>query len=228
MLMYGAGTGIGMRLGQYLGEKIRPFLSKKVRILVGIVFVGILLFLIGVAVHIVSQQNHYKRLQNIAHRIFQAEQEYYNQHGQYTANIEKLGGLLPDIVQMASHTNAHGYDEKEKTENPEIYSAQTTTGDNILVQVQQESGGPRNLQLSAVLEISVFAAENSLPASYAIRHIEGEASSENPTLFQCNVLVLNADTEDQIKRDIRKGERFCKRLGAQPSNIPLVWWFESR
>ena len=66
MTMYGVGQSIGINIGQSISAKIRPFVPKWVRVLLAIVLLGGLLFLMGVALNIVLQQNHYKRLQRLA------------------------------------------------------------------------------------------------------------------------------------------------------------------
>ena len=49
-----------------------------------------------------------------------------------------------------------------------------------------------------------------------------------PIAFEMKVnharLEYNNASAD-LEKDIRKGGRFCKRLGAQPSNNPLIWLF---
>lgn len=216
---------LGMRLGHWLMDKWQPRLPLWARVLIGVVSLGSLLFLIYLALCLLSQQNHYKRLQYAAHTIFQAEQDYYATHGQFTANMEKLGVTLPNIIQEDYHKGGYEYEDEQKVETPEIYTAQTEKGDSFLVQVMGVEDDPNALNLPTVLEISVFGKFRSLPASYSIRHFFGADQPEVQTLFQCDVLILHPDTDEHIAKDIRKGGWFCKRLGAQPTDNPLIWLF---
>lgn len=216
---------LGMRLGHWLMDKWQPRLPLWARVLIGVVSLGSLLFLIYLALCLLSQQNHYKRLQYVAHSIFQAEQDYFAQHGKYTANMEKLGVELPTMVHEQYSKGGYAYDNGEKVETPEMYSAYTAKGDSFVVQVMGVEDDPKALNLPTVLEISVSGKFGTLPASYSIRHFFGTDQPEMPVLFQCDVTILHDETEAQAEKDIRKGGRFCKRLGAQPSNNPLIWLF---
>lgn len=219
MSMYG-GNIIGMRLGHWFAERL-PLWAK---VLIGVVSLGGLLFLMYLAVCLVSQQNHYKRLQYAAHTIFQAEQDYFATHGKYTANMEKLGVELPSIIQEEYRRGGYAYDNNQKVETPEVYNAQAKNGDSFRVEIGGVEDDPNALNLPTVLEISVSGKFGTLPASYSIRHFFGKDEPVISTLFQCNILILH-DKEEAQEKDIRKGGRFCKRLGAQPSNHPLIWLF---
>lgn len=226
MTMYGVGQSIGINIGQYIAAKIRPFLPKWVRVLLAIVLLGGLLFLMGVALNIVLQQNHYKRLQRLADTIFQAQQVYYAEYGQYTANMEKLGLSLPNIVQEEYQKGSYQDENGEILEGSERYIAQTQEGDNLSVQVMGGETAPGAVKLPAVVEISVASKFGKLPASYSIRHYFGEDAPSPSTFFQCDVMILHGEKESLAQRDVHKGGRFCSRLGAQPSNVPLIWLFD--
>ncbi len=220
MSMYD-GNIIGMRLGYWLSQRLPLW----VRVPIGAISLGGLLVLIYLALCLLSQQDHYKRLQHTAHTIFQAEQDYYATHGKYTANMEKLGVTFPGIIQEEYHKGGYEYEDGQKVETPERYTAQTQKGDSFLVYVMGTEDDPNALNLPTELEISVSGKFRSLPASYSIRHFFGADQPEVSTLFQCNVLILHSDTEEQAEKDIRKGGWFCKRLGAQPTDNPLIWLF---
>ncbi len=217
----------GPNIGAFLAEQFLKA-PKWCRVIVGSIVLGGLILLFGEAFHIAFQQNHYKRLQQVARHIFQAEQDYYAQHGTYTANMEKLGVTLPNITQEEYRKGGYEYEYGQKVETPEIYMAQTKKGDSFLVQVMGVEDDPNALNLPTVLEIFVSGKFRSLPVSYSIRHFFGADRPEVPTLFQCDVLILHADTEEQAQRDIRKGGRFCKRLGASPTQHALIWLFEAK
>ncbi|MBP5403976.1 MAG: hypothetical protein J6Y17_02675 [Elusimicrobiaceae bacterium] len=187
--------------------------------------VAFVLWGVWLIVHELSQQNHYKRLQYTAHSIFQAEQAHYVEYGKYTANMEKLDVELPIMAHEQYTKGGYAYDNGEKVETPEMYSAYTAKGDSFVVQVMGVEDDPKALNLSTVLEISVSGKFGTLPASYSIRHFFGTDQPEMPVLFQCDVTILHAETEVQAEKDIRKGGRFCKRLGAQPTDNPLIWLF---
>ena len=210
---------------QISGKSNKETFAKWMLVL-GCVFIFVFIISVGLGLFMISEPNrHYKRLQKMANTVFQAEQRYYAQHGRYTVNMEKLGVKLPNLTDERYNQGGYVYENGEKIETPETYNAHTSQQDSILVQVMGTGDDPQALNLPRVLEINVFAKFRDLRASYSISHYFGHKASATPTLFQCHVQILHDNSEKKIERDIRTGGKFCKRMGAQPTDNELLWLF---
>ena len=213
-----------MSTGFFVGQKIHDNTPKWFHLFLGVLVVAFVVWGGWLIVHELSQQNHYKRLQAVAYHIFQAEQAYYAEHGKYTAKMEKLEVDLPPLLQEEYRKGGYTYDNNQKVEMPDIYDAQAKNGDSFRVEIGGVGNAPDALNLPTVLEISVSGKFGTLPAFFSIYHFFGKDKPEISTFFQCNILILHDDEEAQEK-DIHKGGWFCKRLGAQPTDNPLIWLF---
>lgn len=215
MSSYMTGVSLGIRLSKYIPRKIG-------------LGAGILLFaFIGWAVYdSFADKAHYNKLRTEAENIFAAEQKYFAQKGKYTADLRLLDFELPPSSSEVNYSaSRYVHDAGEEVLTPEKFTFTLGNGDSFLVNVFKELNYTEGGKTSkySLLEIHAFPKFKTLRASYSIRRIyDGYCPAGQELLRQCNVMIQNADKAED---DIKKGGKFCSRMGANPTNIDLIWLF---
>ena len=173
-----------------------------------------------------SQKSHYKELKSIADDIFAAEEKYFAKKGDYTADLRLLDFELPPSSSEVNYSaSRYVHDAGAEVLTPEKFTFTLGNGDSFLVNVFKELNYTEEGKTSkySLLEIHAFPKFKTLRASYSIRRIyDGYCPAGQELLKQCNVMIQNADKAED---DIKKGGKFCSRMGANPTNIDLIWFF---
>ncbi|WP_428047324.1 hypothetical protein [Candidatus Proelusimicrobium excrementi] len=215
MSSYMTGVSLGIRLSKYIPRKIG-------------LGAGILLFaFIGWAVYdSFADKAHYNKLRTETENIFAAEQKYFAKKGDYTADLRLLDFELPPSSSEVNYSaSRYVHDAGEAVLTPEKFTFTLGNGDSFLVNVFKELNYTEEGKTSkySLLEIHAFPKFKTLRASYSIRRIyDGYCPAGQELLKQCNVMIQNADKAED---DIKKGGKFCSRMGANPTNIDLIWLF---
>lgn len=215
MSSYMSGVSLGIRLSKYIPRKIG-------------LGAGILLFaFIGWAVYdSFADKAHYNKLRAEAENILAAEQKYFAQKGKYTADLRLLDYKIPpSSAELKYEPSRYVEDLGQTVLSAETFSFTLENGDSILVSVSaglNYNDGEKDFKYS-VLGVSAFPKFGSLPASYSVRaYFDHGGFFERDLIKQCDVNILNAS---KAERDIETGGKFCKRLGALPTDIALIWLF---
>lgn len=212
-----SGYSLGVKFGLMSG------ISYKFKLLTVAFFLSVLIFaLIGAS----KQKSHYKELKSIADDIFAAEQKYFAKKGDYTADLRLLDFELPPSSSEVNYSaSRYVRDAGEEVLTPETFTFTLGNGDSFLVNVYKELNYTEEGKTSkySLLEIHAFPKFKTLRASYSISRVyDGYCPAGQELLKQCNVMIQNADNAEE---DIKKGGKFCSRMGANPTNIDLIWLF---
>lgn len=217
MSAYTWGTQVGMMLARRL-----PY---KIRIAFGLLLTLFLLVGLGLSIYKSSlKKSHYKQLKAMADDIFAAEQKYFAKKGDYTADLRLLDFKLPpSSFEVNYSASRYVHDAGEEVLTPETFSFTLENGDSFLVEVIKELNYTEEGKNYSVLEINALPKFRTLPSSYSIRYTyDGYYSAGAGLLKLCDVNILNAS---KAKRDIQNGGKFCRNLGADPTNHELIWIF---
>lgn len=212
-----SGYSLGVKFG------LMPGISYKFKLLTVAFFLSVLIFaFIGTS----KQKSHYKELKSIADDIFAAEEKYFAKKGDYTADLRLLDFELPPSSSEVNYSaSRYVHDAGEEVLTPDTFTFTLGNGDSFLVEVIKELNYTEEGKTStySLLEIHAFPKFKTLRASYSIRRFyDGYYPAGQELLKQCNVTIQNADKAED---DIKKGGKFCARMGAKPTNIELIWLF---